>query len=291
MPIELPPEVADYSDDSPETTSGQLFSLIGWGVGILLTVILLLNWLTQQLVWWIPTEVEQQLAAIMRPVIVQTQNPPNSQAARIQDTLNQLLDRLEVHLPESARRDFIVTYSTDPTVNAVALPGDQLVIFQGLLAGVESENELMMVLGHELGHFAHRDHLRGIVRGLLFQVVLATLVGDPSALQAVAASSLVSLSSAQYSQGQEKAADAFGLDLLQAVYGHVAGATDFFTKLSQSEAVPRGGFLASHPSSPDRIRRIEQLTQQKGYTLSEKTPLPPTLAISDLDEPGEEGSP
>ena len=47
------------------------------------------------------------------------------------------------------------------------------VIYQGLLAQAESENELMMVLGHELGHFANRDHLRGLGRALLVQIAIA----------------------------------------------------------------------------------------------------------------------
>ena len=46
-------------------------------------------------------------------------------------------------------------------MNAVALPGGNIVVFAGLLKEIKSENELAMILGHELGHFAHRDHLRG----------------------------------------------------------------------------------------------------------------------------------
>ena len=42
----------------------------------------------------------------------------------------------------------------------------------GLLENVESENELAFVLGHELGHFRNRDHLRGLGRGIAFSLVL-----------------------------------------------------------------------------------------------------------------------
>jgi predicted Zn-dependent protease len=41
-------------------------------------------------------------------------------------------------------------------INAVALPGGNIVVFTGLVAQVESENELAMVLAHEMGHFTHR---------------------------------------------------------------------------------------------------------------------------------------
>ncbi|MEP0779976.1 M48 family metalloprotease [Microcoleus sp. ZQ-A2] len=44
----------------------------------------------------------------------------------------------------------------------LALPGDAIVIYADLVQQAKSQNELMMVLGHELGHFAHRDHWRGL---------------------------------------------------------------------------------------------------------------------------------
>ena len=45
----------------------------------------------------------------------------------------------------------------------------------GLLEQTASENELAFVVGHEIGHFRNRDHLRGLGRGVAFGLVLAAL--------------------------------------------------------------------------------------------------------------------
>ncbi len=42
-----------------------------------------------------------------------------------------------------------------------------MVVFTGLLEKMTSENELAFVLAHELGHYDHRDHLRGLGRAAL----------------------------------------------------------------------------------------------------------------------------
>ena len=40
----------------------------------------------------------------------------------------------------------------------------------------------MMILGHELGHFANRDHLRNLGKTLAIRVAIASLFGDNATL-------------------------------------------------------------------------------------------------------------
>ena len=195
------------------------------------------------------------------------------------NTLNQLLDRLENNLPQKqhSQRDYQVLYIPEPTINALALPGDKIVIYQGLIEKVSSENELMMVLGHELGHFAHRDHLRGLGNSLLIRACLGFFLGDLGVFQIPVGNSIETIANAQYSQSQEIQADAFGLTLLNKSYGHVAGATDFFRTLSK-EQKNNISFLSSHPTSQKRIQELKQLIKQNNYLSKERSPLPQTLS-------------
>lgn len=279
-PIELPAGTAAYSDRNPPPRQREFLMLLALTISFLgLVFWLLFGWLANALVWWIPPQVEQALGRVVLPAYER-----QAQASPAQDTLNQLLDRLESHLPAQTRqgRDYQVLYIPDATVNALALPGDRVILYKGLLNEVESENALMMVLGHELGHFAHRDHLRGMGQGLIMQIVLTTLLGDASGLQSLVLTGAASLSQAQFSQRQEREADEVGLDLLQATYGQVAGATDFFARLSRKQGLEPLAILATHPPSQERIARIEQRIKERRYSLGTKSPLPAALRTLDL---------
>lgn len=59
-----------------------------------------------------------------------------------------------------------VFYSCDDTVNAIALPGKKIIVFKGLLDQVKSLNSLYFIIGHEVGHIIHRDHLKSMGRAL-----------------------------------------------------------------------------------------------------------------------------
>lgn len=267
--MELPPGTAAYSENSPPPNNRQLLILLTLflaGIGLALGLAV---WLTGVLVWFIPPELEHQLGRVMVP-IYEAQAEPSA----TQDTLNQWLDRLEVHLPadQHTGRDYQVIYIPGETVNALAIPGDRIIIYQGLLAAAESENELMMVLGHELGHFTHRDHLRGLSRQVLIRLSLGALFGDVGSLGAIATTSIATLSNAQFSQRQEQQADRVGLTLLNQTYGHVAGATDFFRRLAEKESMGLA-IVASHPPSPKRVRQLEAWIDRQGYSLGEKIPL------------------
>jgi predicted Zn-dependent protease len=284
MSIELPPGTANYSNSTPPPKNSQLLVLLGLFLGTIVAVVALFLWLANSLVWFVPPSVEQQIGRAVVPIFEVQAEPSETQ-----DSLNQLLNRLEKQLPAieakgqnqepTEERDYQVLYVPDKTVNALAIPGDRIIIYQGLLAEVHSENELMMVLGHELGHFAHRDHLRGLTRQIAVRLALGMLFGDAGAVGAIATNSISTLSSAQFSQGQERQADEVGLTLLQQTYGHAAGATDFFSRLMEPD-IPGMSILASHPPSKSRVRNIERLIQQRGYTVKEKTDLRPALTAA-----------
>ncbi len=271
MTIELPPgTAAERPDRNPPPSGGQFLKLLALLVAGILFVIWLVGVVANQLVWWIPPEVEQQLGQITVPYFEKLAPPSATQTG-----LNSLLDEFEALLPpDQSQRDYQLLYIPESTVNALAIPGDRVVIYQGLLELMESENELMMVLAHELGHFANRDHLRSLGRGVVWQLVLGGMVGDLSGIQRLVVGGVEQFSQAQFSQAQETQADEFGLELLNQHYGHVAGATDFFARLARQR---RGGltdFVASHPSPRKRVKQIRRLGKKRGYREEKRIPLP-----------------
>ena len=178
--------------------------------------------------------------------------------------VQKIVDQLVTKLPDSSEK-YTVYIDPSPDINALAYPGQNIVVYAGLLKSVETENELAMVLAHELGHFAHKHHLRGIGRGLVLFFLSATVFGQSSVVTDVVGNSL-ELVSAHYSREQETEADYFGLQLLHSTYGHVGGATDFFKRLMKKENSTFAKlFSNSHPLSKDRIENIKRWSAERGY--------------------------
>ena len=190
------------------------------------------------------------------------------------NTLNQRLELLLVHLPKDSplrQYQFHVHLADSDEVNAIALPGGNIVVFAGLLKEVQSENELAMVLAHELGHFAHRDHLRGLGRGLGIAVASALLFGQQSATSSIISNALLTFNR-RYSQQQETAADQFGIDLLIKRYGHAGGAIDFFSRFD-ADAEKDSYLLATHPHPQARVAALNRRIAKQHYQVKAVEPL------------------
>ncbi len=184
---------------------------------------------------------------------------------RLQDPCALLPYTITVHVTES------------DAVNAAALPGGHMVVFTGLLAEMTSENELAFVLAHELGHYANRDHLRGLGRALVLMSASTMLLGADNSINRMIGQGL-GLTELSFSRKQESQADEFALETLFCHYGHVADATSFFNKIPEDGDPGRfGHYFASHPENRRRIGRLKELTKKRGYPTGHPRPLPVDL--------------
>lgn len=152
--------------------------------------------------------------------------------------------------------------------NAFALPGGRIVVTTGLLESVLSENELAFVLGHEIGHFKQRDHLRGLGRGLAVGVTLSVLnlggAGGVFDLLTV----VTGIAGRRFDRDQESGADKIGLELVWRAYGHVSGATEFFDHLPQPSGKIEKQFqsyLSTHPIHSDRVEALNRMAEENDW--------------------------
>lgn len=168
--------------------------------------------------------------------------------------------------PLSLPPEIAVHVLADDTVNAFALPGGPVVFHAGLLSRAETPEEVLGVLGHELAHVELRHGLRQLINNLGLTVVLQLVVGDASVL-ASAAGDLANLS---YSRDLEREADLRGVEHLVRVGVDPRGLLRFLDRLAVEEgsagaAAPALTFLATHPSSAERVARLEdQITRAGG---------------------------
>lgn len=138
-------------------------------------------------------------------------------------------------------------------INAFALPGGHIILFQGLLNNANSPEEVAGVLGHEMGHVEHRDPTRLALRSAGSVGVLGLLLGDFAGGAAVLFMT-EKLIQAQYSQGAEAGSDEYAHGLLAAAELPTGPMADFFDRLHKKYGVERGlmSHLASHPDSLGR---------------------------------------
>ncbi len=196
---------------------------------------------------------------------------PGEENYPLEHRLQKLLDSLPEDSPLHQYK-FRVFLIDKKEINAMALPGGNILVYSGLLKILTSENELAMVLAHELGHFAHRDHLRSLGRGLGVAVATALLFGNGSPASSLVSKTLLTFQ-AQYSQDQETAADQFGLDLLVRRYGHAGGATELFSRLTDEAGGELPYLLASHPHPQARIDALDERIKFKHYITGKVQPL------------------
>jgi len=183
-----------------------------------------------------------------------------------------IVDRLVLHWPDSPY-SFRVRIDDSEVPNAMAFPGGLIIVTQGLLDQVESENELAFVLGHELGHFKNRDHIRALGRGVVLSLVFAVVTGNDVAGIGIKAADLTLRS---FSRGQETAADRFGLTIVNAEYGHVDEAWRLFERwdVEDTDFIDLVTYLSTHPETGDRIEDMQVHAADEGWKVEgELTPL------------------
>jgi Zn-dependent protease with chaperone function len=142
----------------------------------------------------------------------------------------------------------------DDTPNAFALPGGTIGVTRGMLQLLDDEISVAFVLGHELGHFAHRDHLRGVGRALGRALVMSLIIGNSVDALTTNATALLDLA---HSGEREERADKFGLELVHRTYGRTEGTERLFIWLEKRERLPVWTrWLQTHPNPGDRIQKL-----------------------------------
>lgn len=226
--------------------------------------------LIDRLVPYVPRSWESRMFPDFEELAYQPESEDES-AYLYQRRLEDLMARISAHWPE--RPDGLhVGLLDDELPNALAFPGGQVLVTTGLMKEVESENELAFILGHELGHYAGRDHLRSLGRSLTLALIMVAMRRSGAAGDLVALSGQIT--GRAFSREQESQADAFGLSLVVAEFGHVSGATDFFEKLPAPEGrIERSlsTYLATHPVSAERVEAMERLAIEKDWPVDGST--------------------
>ena len=168
--------------------------------------------------------------------------------------------------------EFTFRVLDSPVVNAFALPGGYVYVTRGLLAHLNNEAQLAVVIGHEIGHVAARHaSQRGLQQALgQVAVVGGAILGQE--LLGVPGESLLNLSSQaaqllflSYSRDHERESDRLGVEYASRTGYDAAEGAEFFTSLKRISERSGGGIpnlLSSHPDPGERELNIPRMAQQ-----------------------------
>ena len=251
-----PKEGINVSDTHPLVEAGTL--VVGL-TAIFIAIALALVFIVEVVLYFVPPEKEAKFFADWLPDDLITVSHTDERLLATQE----LVDVLASEWPDSSY-SFRVEIDDSETANAMALPGGLIIVTTGLLDTVESENELAFVLGHELGHFKNRDHIRALGRGVVLSMFFAVITGNDVAGIGI---KVTDLTLRGFSRKQESRADEFGLSVVHAYYGHVNQAWRLFERWDEELGSARGlvAYVSTHPLSADRIDQMRRTAAERGW--------------------------
>lgn len=157
-------------------------------------------------------------------------------------------------------------------VNAFACPDGSVRVFAALMDKM-TDDELLGVIGHEIGHVL-KHHSKNAFRTQLLADALkdgiASTGGKAAALTESQLTGLTqSLINAKYSQKQENEADDCGYDFLVSNGKNPWGMVMAFEKLQNMEGGQQSSYIekmfSSHPETKARIERMTKRCEKDNY--------------------------
>lgn len=232
-------------------------------LGMLLAVVVAAGWaifnhglplLADGAARMVPVEYEKKLGDAIADSVA-----PQASVLKDQNTaepLARMTAQLARGFVEQPPYQFEVRLLCTREMNAMAAPGGRIIILDGLLAELESPDQLAAVLAHEMQHVALRHGLRAVFRRSALQIGFGLLAGDFTSVAALAAAGLTDLG---YSREDEEEADREGLRLMARAGFDPRGMASLFQVFGAREAREGRGasYLRTHPFAADRRAVVE----------------------------------
>lgn len=195
---------------------------------------------------------DQALGTLDRVALQPTKLPADRQAA-----LTARFNAMAALAPGDGTA--VLLFRASPAVgpNAFALPGGIIVLLDELVAEAQSDDEVLAVLAHELGHVRERHTLRHVLQTSAVGVLLAAVLGDVVSATSYAVAAVPTfLLNAGYSRAFEREADEFGFALLDRAGIDRAHFVRFLARLEEKHggAGKMPGWLSTHPGAEERGR-------------------------------------
>lgn len=174
----------------------------------------------------------------------------------------------------------------DSYPNAYAFPGPGIMVSTGFLRMAHNENEIIGVLGHELGHIVNRDYMQGLTEAIGYELYVGMIFGGNATLTKFTKAAGV-LQGLRFSRQQELEADLWGASVLAKNGFDPEMQFNFLTRIDavmqQRASVPGNKdlsyYLHTHPATAERLLAVQR--EKKKY--HNVPPAKPMLTRAELE--------
>ena len=151
--------------------------------------------------------------------------------------------------------------------NALALPNGVIVFTDDFVNLTKTDDELIAVLFHELGHLTHKHMTQRIIQDAMLTIMVVFITGDVETLDIVTGLPTLLLDLA-YSREFETEADIYALTLLKkhdiplnSFVDAMSNLENYYRKENEgSTSSAMNEFFSTHPITAERIKLVEQFT-------------------------------
>lgn len=156
-------------------------------------------------------------------------------------------------------------------VNAFAAADGSVRVFQGLM-DIMDDNELLAVIGHEIGHVANHDTRDAIKAAYKKEFLMDAAASQSGKIEKLSENQLVKLGSVimdnKHSRKQESEADSFSYEFMKRNGYDVNAVESSFNILAKMSEGAQASFLdrimSSHPNSKDRAEKAKKRAEKDG---------------------------
>ena len=209
----------------------------------------------ERIAFAVPPDIDQQLGEESIELLDRMMFEESLLEDAEQERVRALFEEIRVDYTDAEY--FRIEFRASPTIgaNAFAVPGGLVIMTDEMVRLAETDDELISVLAHEIGHLHQRHGLRVLLQNSISAIVIAGLTGDLANITALSATIPTMLMQAKYSRDFEREADEFAFEYMERHGLDTDALSDLLIRLEETAGEsgdPLSVWTSSHPRSEDR---------------------------------------
>lgn len=211
----------------------------------------------------VPMEYEQQWGETMLKNMIDPENKSGDFNFTKNEKLTILTNEFAKKIDFDSPYKLNISVVKSDQVNAFALPGGNVVIFDALIKKMKTKEQLVALLGHEVAHINRKHTLKNIFRSLSGYLFISLITSDINGITTVLFENANSIYNLGYSRKLEAEADTYSIKTLQKNQLDPQGLFDLFGILESAAKLEPYEILSSHPLTKDRKIFAKQFIDKK----------------------------